>query len=59
MNERERGVTSRWRERCVLVRCVDAPVEEANDRSMYRKQRGIFLAFVVGCCSLVLAEKEQ
>lgn len=42
-SERERGVTSRWREWCVLVRCVDAPAEEANDRSMYRKQRMIFL----------------
>lgn len=48
-SERERGVTSRWRKWCVLVRCVDAPAEEANDRSMYRKQRVIFLSFVVGC----------
>lgn len=45
LSEREPRVTSRWREWCVLVRCVDAPVEEAIDRSMYRKQKRIFSFF--------------
>lgn len=48
VSEREQGVTSRWREWCVLVRCVDAPVEEAIDRSMYRKQEWIFSFFCRG-----------